>query len=339
MKFDENSSQTQVEGNSSFSVSSQNLGCKVAILMAGPIRYAPLVLERLESVLDGLDFEVFVLIWKQDLGNKRRERDNLDDISLLLANPKVSACITAAPLPEEFYHSTVGTETGSNSSINATMGMFYSMSALYRYVEQLPNSKSFTHALRIRTDCLVITNSFVSMLDFRSGTLTVSKNPFIPSAWLSDHLTFGAWEDFGKLWAHNSIDDIYEAYKQGRRNPERTLATIARRRARQIRIQPRLMRFIDYHILYYPVKEHDPTWIKVAVEDFGIDSLFRDPLGFIDKQESEHLHQALIETQNTLDRNMSLAYRIAARLPHRVKVHIRKVFKKWSASRKSVSSK
>ncbi|MRH79085.1 hypothetical protein GH984_10280 [Spiribacter sp. C176] len=333
MKFDKNSTQTPVEGTTPLSVSSKYLEYKVAVLMAGPIRYAPLVIKRLESVLDGLNFEIFALIWKEDLGNKRRDRDNLADIDLVLAHPKVSACITAVPLPEEFYSSTVGIETGSNSSINATMGMFYSMSALYRYIEQLPNRKTFTHALRIRTDCLIITNSFVSMLDFCSGTLTVSKNPFIPSAWLSDHLTFGTWEDFGKLWAHNAIEDIYFFYKQGGRNPEQTLAMIARRRARQIRIQPRLMRFIDYHIIYYPVKDHDPAWINLALKNFGVDSLFNDPSAFVDKEESEHLHQRLIKSRNKPDRNMSLLYRIAARLPDRVKVYMRKIYKKWSLSR------
>lgn len=274
---------------------------KIAVLMAGPVRYAPLVVSQLETALNGIDFEIFALIWKQDLGNKRRDRDRLEDIAPLLSNPRVSACIAASPLPEEFYRSSIGMQTGSHSTINATMGMFYSMSALYRYVEQLPNRESFTHAFRIRTDCLLITKNLAEKLDFRSRVLTVSDNPFLPISWLSDHITFGTWRDFGKLWAHDSIESIYEAYRIGKLNPEHTLAMLARRRARGVQIKPTLTRFVDYHIVYTPAREYDPTWIKRALAESGVESLFADLDVLADQEEIARMGLQIAKKRASLE--------------------------------------
>jgi hypothetical protein len=274
---------------------------RIAVLMAGPVRYAPLVVERLGTVLGDTPFEVFALVWKEDLGNKRRDRDRLTDVAPLLSDRRVSACIIAAPLPEDFYSPAIGTQTNSGSSINATMGMFYSMSELYHYVAQLPNHRSFTHALRIRTDCLIIADDFLQRLDFRPRVLTVSSNPFIPSHWLSDHLTFGTWTDFGTLWAHDGIESVYNAYERGERNPERTLARLLHRRAPSTRVNSTLMRFIDYHIVYSPPRDNDPTWLARAINEAGVETLFRDPAAFSDSAEVGRLRASLHQQQAKID--------------------------------------
>ncbi len=257
---------------------------KVAVLVAGPFRYAHLVLKNLERFLHPFDFDVFFMIWKTDLGNKRRV-DECWEVDEVLAHARTKALILAEPYPEEFYAPTIGTETGSNSPINATMGMLYSMSALCSYLAQLPNLESYSHCLRTRTDCAIVSPRFSEKLSLDSNTVVVSKNYGIPNGWLSDHITFAPREHFFKLWHHPNIDSIYSAYRHGHRNPERTLAHLARTRLRGVEISEALIRYDDYTIVYSPVPDLEPEWIKKAVAEHGTQGLFEHPEEYRDETE------------------------------------------------------
>jgi len=283
---------------------------KIAVLMAGPIRYAPLVVENLNARLRMMNFDVLAFIWKSDKGNKARENDDIGDIDALVRNPQVATCIVAEPFPEEFYSNTIGTTTKSNSTINATMGMFFSMSALCRYMGQLPNASQYSHALRIRTDCAIISEAFVEKLSLDPEVLTVSRNPAIPDAWISDHVTFGTRENIEKLWGHESIGSIYEAYRKGGRNPERTLAWLAQTRLTGVQIRSVLSRFEDYHIVYTPPRDSDPSWISRALTKGGITVLFRDAESWLDPAGAKRFRKRMQTQQNDVEREFSWKGRV-----------------------------
>jgi hypothetical protein len=257
---------------------------KVAVLVAGPFRYAHLVLLNLEAYLREIDFDAFFHIWKTDLGNKRRT-DEAWLVEDLLSNARTKAVILAEPLPESFYSSTIGTETCSNSTINATMGMFYSMSTLCSYLQQQPNLTEYSHCLRMRTDCAIISPRFVDKLDFDPQVLTVAKSFDIPHGWISDFITFGARRPFFDLWHHPTIDSIYKAYRRGRRNPERTLAFLARKRLRGIKISETLVQRDDFTIVYSPPPAHEPLWIRETISEHGTEALFVNPERFRNEAE------------------------------------------------------
>ena len=70
---------------------------KLAVLIAGPFRYADLVLANLEKFLRAFDFDVFFLIWKSDLGNKIRDDEGwaIEDL-LANASSNVGLCLDTA---------------------------------------------------------------------------------------------------------------------------------------------------------------------------------------------------------------------------------------------------
>lgn len=287
---------------------------KIAVLVAGPFRYADLVLRNLEKFLPPFDFDVFFLIWKSDLGNKRRADEGWA-VEELLASRRTKSVVLAEPFPESFYESTIGTETGSNSTINATMGMFYSMSILCSQLAQLPNFGQYSYCLRIRTDCAIVSPAFAGKLCLDPGTITVSKNYRIPNGWLSDHITFAERDRFFKLWHHPNIESIYRAYERGHRNPERTLAHLARTRLPGVKIAENLIRFDDYTIVYSPAPDQEPEWIKKAEKLGGRKALFEGPEPFRDEAEieernrQEQRHCAEI-TPTVKKRTLDLVYRM-----------------------------
>lgn len=300
---------------------------RIAILVAGPFRYAHLVLPNLERFLPGLEFDVFFHIWKSDLGNKVRV-DEEWSIDELQGHPRAKAVTIASPYPESFYGPTIGTKTNSNSSINATMGMFFSMSSLCSYVSQLPDSEEYTHMMRLRTDCPIISRDFVRKIDFHPDVITVSLNPSIPEGWISDHITFAARHNFLGLWYHRDIQSIFQSYRAGERNPEQMLSYLSRHRLRGVTIREALLRDDDYTIVYNPPLEQDLDWIKRAVAQRGPRALFEDPESCRDECEiaaattRRLAHRAVLtrhrlrqSRSGVLNRLLAIARRIRSAVP------------------------
>ena len=149
------------------------LNSKIAVFVCGPVRYASLVNQRLEHILADVDYDCFFHLWKQDLGNKKRENEETD-INCLGRHAKAKVVAYQSPYTIQDFSDYVGTKTNSNSSINATMGMFYSINALCHFLEQLPDSNHYEYILRIRTDCAILNDKFIDKLSFSKKTLTIS---------------------------------------------------------------------------------------------------------------------------------------------------------------------
>jgi tetratricopeptide (TPR) repeat protein len=249
---------------------------KIAVFICGPLRYVGHVTRRLEQVLAGSEYDCLYHIWKSDLGNKLRGQEETD-ISALQASPRTKVLIRQEPYSIEDFADSIGTQTGSNSSINATMGMFFSVNVLCHYLALMPDSNKYSHILRLRTDCAIISDDFVELLDASPEALTVSKSCLIPPDWVSDHIAFGTRETFARLWQYESMAEIYSAYQAAGRNPERTLAQQVRERGTGLRLNPAIVQYRDYHTVYYPPRDDAPRWVIDTLNAIGVSAFFESP--------------------------------------------------------------
>ena len=249
---------------------------RIAILMSGPTRYVGLVTQRLEKLLVGLRFDFFYHLWQEDRTKKRRVGYQSDFHPLACA-PRTKVFIVQRPYVAEDYRHTIGLETNSGSPIHATMGMFMGINMLCHVLTQLPDAETFTHVLRIRTDCLLVNPAFVDLLDFSPHIVTMSRNPGLPKVWLSDHLFFCTREAFFRVWRFTGMQSIYDAYRSANRSPERTLVTrFSSNVPRNVRLNKSLLRYRDYQIVYSPAIPDDPEWVRQLVESGRIEELFLD---------------------------------------------------------------
>jgi hypothetical protein len=261
---------------------------KIAIFMSGPYRFADLVSTRLEKILDGFEFDFFYHIWNDDLGNKIR-KERTFDIETLRNKPRTKIIITQKPYVEEDFKDSIGLETKSNSTINATMGMFYSVSLLCNLIKQLPDYNDYKYILRIRTDCLIINDNFISKLVFDNKTITVSDNCHVPNFWLSDHICFAEKKNFFKLWKHKDMRGIYKSYIKGNRNPEQTLAYLYQKTF-GLYIKKHLLRYRDYYIVYTSPRDCEPKCINSMIKNEP-KMFFNNPEKYIDEIEiSDYLN-------------------------------------------------
>lgn len=245
---------------------------KIAVFVAGPFRYSDLVLDSLNYVLGELNYEVFFHIWKKDLGNKKRKGTS-ENYEVIINNPKTKAYLTSSPYTEEEYANTVGIKTNSNSTINATMGMFISMNILSNYLELLPDRDDFTHIFRIRTDCLIY-KCLQKKIKLLSDEIIVSHQYEIPKEWVSDHIMIAPKNKFYKFWKFKSAREIYAEYIKGKRNPEKTLSRLSN--INRLKVKNIIKNGIDYHIVYNPPKSVDPEPIKKIIKKNDLDFLFKN---------------------------------------------------------------
>ncbi|NRA73972.1 MAG: hypothetical protein HRU36_04450 [Rickettsiales bacterium] len=258
---------------------------KIAVFISGPYRFTDLVSKRLEKILTGFEFDFFYHIWNEDLGNKIREKRSFD-IKKLRDNPKTKVIVTQKPYAEEDFKDSIGLKTGSHSTINATMGMFYSVSLLCSLINQLPDYNNYKYILRIRTDCIIINDDFMSKLTFDNKTITISNNYSVPFFWLSDHICFAEKNNFFKLWKHDSIESIYRSYKKGNRNPEQTL-TYLYQKTSGLTVKKSLLRYKDYHIMYTTPRENEPACMNSMISN-NPETLFDNPKQYIDGLEIDN---------------------------------------------------
>lgn len=283
---------------------------KLAVFIAGPYRFSDNVQKSLERVLGNIDYEIFYHLWKEDLGNKKRI-ESKNDYDILKNFKKTKLFLLAEPYDEEVYKNTVGTETSSNSSINATMGMFMSMNILCSYLELLPDQNNFTHILRLRTDCIIF-KSLENIINNNLNSVVCSNNYGVPFQWLSDHIMFAPKKQFYKFWKHKNMEEIYKIYNKGKRNPEKTLAYISKKE--NIKVKKILNRFFDYHIIYNPPKDTDPKWIKSIIKNNGIEYFFDNIEQIANNHNIYENLQHYRQQQNVLTNNYKLSYMIKNKL-------------------------
>jgi hypothetical protein len=243
---------------------------KIAVFIGGPYRFSDSVLGSLDRIIGDIEYDVFFHLWKEDLGNKKR-LENENDFSFLMEHSKTKLMLLAKPYNESDYKKNIGINTNSNSSINATMGMFMSMNVLSNYLEQLPDADEYTHILRLRTDCIIY-NSIENKIKNNLDKILTSNNFKVPSDWVSDHIMFAPKDKFYLFWRFKNMESIYKAYTKGKRNPERTLSYLGRKFGNKI--VKAFDRGLDYHIIYTPPKATDPVCIKEAIQNNSIEYLF-----------------------------------------------------------------
>lgn len=259
---------------------------KVAVFVAGPYRYADQVHRSLERLFPTIDYSAFYFVWKEDLGNKVRDASD-NGVFLLASDKKTKAFITADPYSVDDFKNSIGTKTNSGSSINATMGMFFSMNALCQYLEALPDADEYTHIVRLRTDCLVF-DSLEKYIDSSSSNVVVSNNQRVSSSWISDHIMIAPKTSFFLFWKHDGMKEIYGLYSKGKRNPEKTLSYIAQKES--MNVLPVLNRNVDYHIVYSPVKTDEPNWLYEFQSTRTVAELFDNIEGLV-KQNKQEISQ------------------------------------------------
>lgn len=268
---------------------SQRIDGKIAVFICGPVRYVTLVNERLETVLKDYEYDCFFHLWKADLGNKVHKVWE-SDYRELFDHPRAKVVVMQSPYSEDDFGDSVGIKSNSSSTINATMGMFFSVNVLCHYLKQLPDFEDYKYILRLRTDCAIINDDFVSLLDFSPDVLTVNVHTFVRKSWISDHICFGSVEQFFKLWFYEDMNEIYEAYKAGDRFPELTLVHRYRKHREDVILNPSIMLFRDYHAVYLPPRGNEPECIIDALNNVGPKEFFKNPGRYIDLAEVDKLN-------------------------------------------------
>ena len=268
---------------------SQRIDGKIAVFICGPVRYVTLVNERLETVLKDCEYDCFFHLWKADLSNKVHKVWE-SDYRELFDHPRAKVVIMQSPYSEDDFRDSVGIKTNSGSTINATMGMFFSVNLLCHYLKQLPDFEDYKYILRLRTDCAIINDDFVSLLDFSPDVLTVNVHTYIRKNWISDHICFGSVEQFFKLWLYEGMQEIYEAYEAGDRFPELTLVHRYRKHLKDVTLNPSIMLFRDYHAVCLPPRGNEPKCIIDALNNAGVKNFFKSPAKYVDLAEVDKLN-------------------------------------------------
>ncbi|MFL0976418.1 hypothetical protein ACJO1P_12545 [Vibrio parahaemolyticus] len=245
---------------------------KLAIILTGPYRYADNVIKSLERIIsEEINYDFFVHIWEEDLGNKVRDGVTLER-DLLSENPNVKSITFGKAYSEADIASKWGGDTGCHSTINAMFGMFTAINSQIALIKILPDYDSYTHVLRIRTDCALFLDEINR--DVLTESIIVSKNYSIPDSWVSDHLMLTTFDIFDKIWGFKNIEEFAQRFDKSGRNPEKMLADRIRDIGYLRRLLPIWIRGESYHIVYNPPKNDDPKAIVELITKEGINSVF-----------------------------------------------------------------
>jgi len=266
---------------------------KIAVFLSGPPRYVDLVVDQLDSLLEHCSYDYFIHLWSGDTGNKVRLAERFD-LERLSSHPKVKILNLQKPYSNNTYEGNVSTEINTHSSLFAVMGMFYSISQLYRELIFMPDGNEYTHVLRMRTDIIILNQEkFLDMLETPDKVYT-SWNHGIPTHWISDQICFAPIKKFKALWVFDSMKKLYANFIKAEKNPENTLAK-KWKKSGNAGLVKHLSEFIDYSLIYNPPKEY-PKWQRDCIGKDGIDALFQNPGNYIDIVESEAINAAYDES-------------------------------------------
>jgi len=280
---------------------------KIAVFICGPVRYVTLVNERLETVLKDYDYDCFFHLWKSDLGNKVRQGAE-SDYRELFDHPRAKVVIMQSPYSEGDFKDKIGAKTNSGSTINATMGMFFSVNILCHYLKQLPDCEDYRYILRLRTDLAILSDDFASLLCTKPNVLTVAYSSITPAHRISDQICFGTVENFFKLWFFEDMNSIYAAYEEGARSPEQTLTCRYDKFAKDVILNRALVRFRDYHIVHFPPLCEDsakgwaePKTIIKVLNTVDIKEFFRNGGKYIDRAEIDEYNKTSREKRGRIE--------------------------------------
>lgn len=227
---------------------------KIAVLICGPERFLPLVIENLKTTLSDYDYDNFIFMWDEDKDN-RAVNTSSDNLLLYKKNSKVF--ILHKPFDEEGINHKYGKEVLGHSNKKAMLGMFYSISSLCKQLKMSPDFDEYSHILRVRTDNLFFDSNFLK--DYNCNDILVPDNPMIPSSWISDHIMLCKKNDFYKIWYFSSINNLNFLFKLSSSNPELLLKFRCYFLLRKI--NKKFKRYQDYHIVYTS-NDSEPEYMK-----------------------------------------------------------------------------
>lgn len=244
---------------------------KIAIFVSGPCRYIDEVLKSLNAKLNGhLEYDFFIHLWSEDLGNKNRLESSIN-INEFLDNSKVKSFTIASAYSEKEISDRWGRSTGCHSTINAMVGMFSAINVLISSFKKIPDAKNYSHVLRIRTDCCLFRDFPIPLV--LDDKIYVSKNYSIPDSWVSDHIMLAPIDSFFKVWEYKNIEKFMSEFSRSNRNPEKYVSDKVKEFG--LNISDYWVRGKDYHIIYNPPKEDDPSFIKKIIENEGVPGIFK----------------------------------------------------------------
>ena len=242
-----------------------------AVLLAGPIRFMESTIRRLDNIKGEVELTYFICIWNKDLGNKPRAEEEKLSVNSLLEKYNIQFLTIGAPYDDSDYaqHIKLEVEKGQ-SNISNVAGMFKSMEILSKQLTISPIS--FDAALRIRTDCLLISRDFFKV-NKPINEVYVAKNYLIPHAWISDHLMLTTPELMCDIWGWTGEKKFYDEYQLHDLNPEKLLA--AKFKALKVKKIEKWIRYKDYQIIYFPAKKSEPKWINELLSNYTIKEIYQ----------------------------------------------------------------
>ncbi|KJF85813.1 hypothetical protein [Photobacterium phosphoreum] len=240
---------------------------KIAVLIAGPPRYINSVIDNIERVKGDRDIDYYVFLWKAESKSKAREEEQI----LNRGKYDIKYLIEAEPNLETSYDNIFKKQSDSGLSSHFNIiGMFNSMRILVQCLEIF--NINYDYVVRMRTDCSIITKDFFPTERIDEGMALVSKNYLIPYSWVSDHIMVASVKTMIKVWSWKDNDYLHREYNQVGRNPEKLLARKLKKN--NINVIDEWVRYKDYHIVYFPVKESDPEPFNKNITDNGIKFFF-----------------------------------------------------------------
>ncbi len=262
---------------------------KIAIILSGPWRYVDKVIDNIDSLIGkDIDYDFFIHLWKEDLGNKKRIEDKYN-YERVIFNNHVKNISWEKPNTKEEVSEIYGEWTGCHSTINAMTGMFSSINTTLNVIESIFDRSDYTHVLRIRTD--VIFFGKILSKDMLNECIYVSENPLLPKGWISDHIMLAPIEKFKNIWRFSEFDSFIKDFDESERNPEKYLERKIQSLKYDVCINnEHWVRYLDYHIIYNPAKDNDPEFIKnIMMKENGVEKLYAYVLSDADKVEANNI--------------------------------------------------
>ena len=243
---------------------------KIAILLAGPSRYINSTIKRIELIKGKKSIDYYIFLWAGDNGNKQREMEEEFD-NLWFEKLSIAFFAKATPFSESSYNTYFANKTEESQSIASNiMGMFQSMRILASHLDA--STTTYEYVLRLRTDCILISDDIFKE-DFLFGNKTlISMNYLIPYTWVSDHMMLTDKESFIKIWSWPTSIELYDQYQKSDMNPEKLLSQ--KMKSLNIKHSYHWVRYLDYQIVYFPVKNSEPHCINDFLKSSTVKELY-----------------------------------------------------------------
>tara|TARA_B110000211_G_C14092983_1_gene560433 strand:+ start:5264 stop:6148 length:885 start_codon:yes stop_codon:yes gene_type:complete len=255
---------------------------KLAVFITGPIRYCNYVIQQMDDLLSSneIEYDFFLHLWIED--NSNTERDSQSSLYDVLKKLECIKSLTIEqPLDSGRIEKKYGTWTDTHSNVTSMFGMFIAINKLISILKVQPDYKEYTHILRLRTDNVILDPSnFLKCVDFNTDSVNISFNPNISKEWVSDHIMLARKEIFIKIWGYTKFANFVKIFNKYARNPEYFLMSKISKCDRRYA----WTRYVDYHIIYNPVKDYEPQILNNIIENIGVEGLFKAPVNNLDNK-------------------------------------------------------